>query len=186
MRRLVEVNLLGTSVGDARRARGVRTRQRRRHREHRLAAGLGPVPGYCGYAATKAAIVSVTMSVDGRDAARRPGARAVPRRRADGDARRRRTHGGMGSQLVHSGGRILTVDEVAEAAVALVGTRRVVRVGAGLARWRRPGLGAGAVGGRARDGAVRGPGSPGDPPQRFLILENLLPDRVMNADPLVL
>ena len=39
----------------------------------------------------------------------------------------------IGSQLVHSGGRILTVDETADAAVALLGTRRVVR---SLPRWR--------------------------------------------------
>jgi hypothetical protein len=39
----------------------------------------------------------------------------------------------IGSQLVHSGGRILTVDETADAAVALVGTRRVVR---SLPGWR--------------------------------------------------
>jgi short-subunit dehydrogenase len=33
----------------------------------------------------------------------------------------------LGAQLVHSGSRILSVDETADAAVALLGTRRVVR-----------------------------------------------------------
>ncbi|CAM3587591.1 hypothetical protein [Nocardioides zeicaulis] len=40
---------------------------------------------------------------------------------------------GMGAQLVHSGGPILTVDQVATAAVALLGSRRVVRTVPG---WR--------------------------------------------------
>jgi hypothetical protein len=40
---------------------------------------------------------------------------------------------GLGSQLTHSGGPILGVAEVAEAAVALVGSRRVVRTVPG---WR--------------------------------------------------
>ena len=34
---------------------------------------------------------------------------------------------GLGAALVHSGGRILTVEEIAELAVGLVGTGRVVR-----------------------------------------------------------
>lgn len=65
---------------------------------------------------------------------------------------------GMGAQLTHSGGRILTVEEVAAAAVDLVGSRRVVRTlrrGAGQwcadPRWRR---GSGASG-----RALRGPGA---------------------------
>jgi hypothetical protein len=40
---------------------------------------------------------------------------------------------GLGSQLVHSGARILSVDETADAAVALLGSRRVVR---SLPAWR--------------------------------------------------
>jgi short-subunit dehydrogenase len=40
---------------------------------------------------------------------------------------------GLGSQLVHSGGRILTPEEVAAAAVALIGSRRVVQT---LPSWR--------------------------------------------------
>ena len=95
-------------------------------------SGLGPVPGYAVYAATKAAMVSVTMSVS----AEVPRGVRVHALCPDGvqtallDAQDKT---GLGSQLVHSGGRILTVDETADAAVALLGTRRVVR---SLPGWR--------------------------------------------------
>jgi NAD(P)-dependent dehydrogenase (short-subunit alcohol dehydrogenase family) len=131
VRRLVEVNLLGclwgmraaldafgTTGGDV-----VNTAS---------LSGLGPVPGYAVYAATKAAVVSVTMSV----AAEAPAGVRVHALCPDGvqtallDAQDK---DGLGSQLVHSGGRILTVGETADAAVALVGSRRVVR---SLPAWR--------------------------------------------------
>jgi short-subunit dehydrogenase len=89
-------------------------------------SGLGPVPGYSAYAATKAAIVSVTMSVSAevprgvRVHALCPD--GVQTALLDGQDKDR-----LGSQLVHSGGRILSVEETADAAVALLGTRRVVR-----------------------------------------------------------
>jgi NAD(P)-dependent dehydrogenase (short-subunit alcohol dehydrogenase family) len=131
VRRLVEVNLLGCLWGmraafDAFGADGgdvVNTAS---------LSGLGPVPGYAVYAATKAAVVSVTMSV----AAEAPRGIRVHALCPDGvqtamlDAQDKE---GLGSQLVHSGGRILTVDETADAAVALLGTRRVVR---SLPAWR--------------------------------------------------
>jgi short-subunit dehydrogenase len=84
------------------------------------------------YAATKAAVVSVTMSVS----AEVPRGVRVHALCPDGvqtamlDAQDKAA---LGSQLVHSGGRILTVDETADAAVALLGTRRVVR---SLPLWR--------------------------------------------------
>ena len=96
------------------------------------ASGLGPVPGLAVYAATKAAVVSVTMSAsvetprrvrvhalcpDGVDTA------MVASMRPDGAAK----------AMVHSGGRLLTVEETAAAAVGLVGSRRVVRT---LPGWR--------------------------------------------------
>ena len=131
VRRLVEVNLLGCVWGmraalDAFGPRGgdiVNTAS---------LSGLGPVPGYAVYAATKAAVVSVSMSVS----AEVPRGVRVHALCPDGvqtamlDAQDKE---GLGSQLVHSGGRILTVDETADAAVALLGTRRVVR---SLPRWR--------------------------------------------------
>lgn len=131
VRRLVEVNLLGTLWG-----------MRAATEEFGPAggdvvntaslAGLGPVPGYGVYAATKAAIVSVSMSV----AAEAPRGVRVHALCPDGvrtamlDSQ---TAGGLGAALVHSGGRILTVQETADAAVALLGSRRVVRT---LPAWR--------------------------------------------------
>jgi NAD(P)-dependent dehydrogenase (short-subunit alcohol dehydrogenase family) len=135
VRRLVEVNLLGTlwgmraaiaAFGDAGGDAGgdiVNTAS---------LAGLGPVPGYSVYAATKAAIVSVSMSGD----AETPKRIRVHALCPDGvqtamlDAQ---TPGGLGSLLVHSGGPILTVDQVADEAVGLLGSRRVVRAVPG---WR--------------------------------------------------
>lgn len=125
VRRLVEVNLLGCLWGmraalDAFGARGgdiVNTAS---------LSGLGPVPGYSAYAATKAAIVSATMSVS----AEVPRGVRVHALCPDG-VQTALLEGqdpeGLGSQLVHSGSRILTVDETAEAAVDLLGSRRVVR-----------------------------------------------------------
>jgi len=127
VRRLVDVNLLGTLWGmraaiaafEASGSGGdiVNTAS---------LAGLGPVPGYSVYAATKAAIVSISMS---GDVETRRGIRVhaicpdgVQTAMLDGQ-----DPAGMGSALVHSGGRILTVGEVADEAVGLVGSRRVVR-----------------------------------------------------------
>ena len=131
VRRLVEVNLLGCLYGmraalDAFGSRGgdiVNTAS---------LSGLGPVPGYSAYAATKAAIVSATMSV----AAEVPRKVRVHALCPDGvqtallDGQ---DPDGLGSQLVHSGSRILTVDETADAAVALLGSGRVIR---SLPGWR--------------------------------------------------
>lgn len=97
-------------------------------------SAMGPVPGLTVYAATKAAVLSATMSAaldtpkhvrvhvlcpDGVDTAM---VEAMPE---DGRAK----------ALVHSGGGLLTVDAVADAAVELIGSRRVVR---SLPGWRGP------------------------------------------------
>jgi NAD(P)-dependent dehydrogenase (short-subunit alcohol dehydrogenase family) len=104
-------------------------------------SGLGPVPGLSLYAATKAAVVSITTSAaveaprgvrvhalcpDGVDTA------LVARMHPDGPAK----------ALVHSGGRLLSVDEVARHAVDLVGGRRVVQT---LPAWRGGVVRAGAL-----------------------------------------
>jgi len=131
VRRLVEVNLLGTLWGmraalasfGAAGGDIVNTAS---------LAGLGPVPGYAVYAATKAAIVSVSMSCD----VETPRGVRVHALCPDGVKTAmldQQTPGGLGNLLVHSGGRILSVDEVADAAVGLVGSRRVVR---SLPSWR--------------------------------------------------
>jgi NAD(P)-dependent dehydrogenase (short-subunit alcohol dehydrogenase family) len=104
-------------------------------------SGLGPVPGLSVYAATKAAVVSITASVaveaprgvrvhalcpDGVDTALVAGMNPEARAKA----------------LVHSGGGLLSVDEVARQAVDLVGSRRVVRT---LPAWRGGVVRAGAL-----------------------------------------
>ena len=129
-RRQVEVNLLGTIWGmraaiDAFEQGGdiVNTAS---------LSGLGPVPDLSVYAATKAAVVSLTMSVD----AETPKSVRVHAVCPDGvqtamlDAQ---TPDSLATRLVHSGGRILSVDEVAQEAVDLVGARRVVL---SIPRWR--------------------------------------------------
>lgn len=92
----------------------------------------GPVPGLSVYAATKAAVVSLTTSVqvetpkNVRVHALCPDGVDTPMVDAMQDH-------GRAKALVHSGGRLLTAEEVAAAAVALVGTDRVVR---SLPGWR--------------------------------------------------
>ncbi len=97
-------------------------------------SGLGPVPGLSVYAATKAAVLSLTMSVSLETAA---GVRvhAVCPDGVDTDLLASMRADGRAKAMAHSGGRLLTADEVAEAAVALIGSRRVVRT---LPVWRSP------------------------------------------------
>jgi NAD(P)-dependent dehydrogenase (short-subunit alcohol dehydrogenase family) len=92
----------------------------------------GPVPGLSVYAATKAAVVSLTTSVQVETPSRIrihalcPDGVATPMVEAMKDE-------GRAKALVHSGGRLLTAEETAEAAVGLLGTSRVVR---SLPGWR--------------------------------------------------
>ncbi len=131
VRRLVEVNLLGTLWGMRAALAAFGPRGGDVVNTASL-SGLGPVPGYSVYAATKAGIVSVSMSA----AAEVPSGVRVHALCPDGvqtallDAQQ---PGGLGAALVHSGGRILTVGETADAAVALLGSGRVVRT---LPVWR--------------------------------------------------
>jgi NAD(P)-dependent dehydrogenase (short-subunit alcohol dehydrogenase family) len=105
------------------------------------ASALGPVPGLAVYAATKAAVLSATMSASIEAP---PGVR-VHALCPDGvdtamvDAMR---HDGAAKAIVHSSGRLRTVEETAAVAVGLIGTRRVVRT---LPVWR---------GGLIRSGAL--------------------------------
>ena len=127
VRRLVDVNLMGTMWGMRAAIAAFEASGRGGEIVNTASlAGLGPVPGYSVYAATKAAIVSISMS---GDVETRKGIR-VHALCPDGVRTAmldQQTPGGMGTALVHSGGRILTVDEVAEEAVGLLGSRRVVR-----------------------------------------------------------
>jgi len=131
VQRLVEVNLLGTLWGMRAALSAFGTAGGDIVNTASL-AGLGPVPGYSVYAATKAAVVSASMSVD----AETPRAVRVHALCPDGVQTAMldgQDPAGLGARLVRSGGRILTVDEVADAAVALVGSRRVVQT---LPGWR--------------------------------------------------
>jgi len=131
VRTLVEVNLLGVLWGtraaiDAFAESGgdiVNTAS---------LSGHGPVPGLSVYAATKAAVVSLTMSVQ----AETPRGVRVHALCPDGVSTQMVADmhpDGMARALVQSGGRMLGVDEVAAQAVALLGSRRVIRT---LPAWR--------------------------------------------------
>lgn len=94
-------------------------------------SALGPVPNLSAYAATKAAVLSLATSVN-LETPRHVRVHAlcpdgVDTRMVEGMV------GGKGEKLVRSGGRLLTAEEVAAAAVGLVGSRRVVRT---LPGWR--------------------------------------------------
>ncbi len=89
-------------------------------------SGLGPVPGLSLYAATKAAVVSLTMSTS----IEAPTGVRVHAVLPDGVATpmvEEMSDGGVGKALVHSGGRLLGVEEVARTAVDLMGSRRVLQ-----------------------------------------------------------
>jgi NAD(P)-dependent dehydrogenase (short-subunit alcohol dehydrogenase family) len=139
VRSMVEVNLLGVLWGtraavDAFGAAGgdvVQTAS---------LSALGPVPNLSVYAATKAAVLSIATSVN-LETPRHVRVHAVC---PDGvqTAMVDAMGGGRAERLVRSGGRMLTVEEVAQAAVGLVGTRRVVRT---LPGWRGAVMRAGAL-----------------------------------------
>ncbi len=98
------------------------------------ASALGPVPGLSVYAATKAAVVSLTMSV-ANEVPKGVRVHALCPDGVDTEMVRVMLHDGQAKALVHSGGGLLTVDEVAAAAVGLIGSRRVIRT---LPGWRAP------------------------------------------------
>jgi NAD(P)-dependent dehydrogenase (short-subunit alcohol dehydrogenase family) len=96
------------------------------------ASGLGPVPGLSVYAATKAAAVSVTMSAH-LETPHGVRVHALCPDGADTAMVEAMDPAGAAKAIVHSSGRLLTVEEVARAAVGLIGSRRVVQT---LPAWR--------------------------------------------------
>ena len=130
-RRQVEVNLLGVMWGMRAALAALRPSGGDIVNIASLSAH-GPVPGLSVYAATKAAVVSLTATA----AAEAPKDVRVHALCPDG-VDTALVHGmdpsGTGKQLVLSGGRLLTAAEVAAAAVDLLGSRRVVRT---LPAWR--------------------------------------------------
>jgi NAD(P)-dependent dehydrogenase (short-subunit alcohol dehydrogenase family) len=96
------------------------------------ASGLGPVPGLSVYAATKAAVVSLSMSAS-LEAPHGVRVHALCPDGVDTRMVEEMDPAGSARATVHSSGRLLQVEEVAREAVALVGSRRVVRT---LPAWR--------------------------------------------------
>jgi short-subunit dehydrogenase len=88
-------------------------------------SGQGPVPELAVYAAGKAAVLSLSMSLDSELKASGVSVHAVCPDGAATDLLR--GVDGQASALIHSGPRLLTPDEVAEAALSMIGRRRVVR-----------------------------------------------------------
>lgn len=131
VRRLVEVNLLGAMWG-TRAALSAFGASGGDVVNIASLAGLGPVPGYSVYAATKAGVVSLSQSVNAEspDGVR---VHALCPDGVDTAMLAGQNPDGLGSQLVYSGGRILSSGEVADAAVALVGSSRVVQA---VPAWR--------------------------------------------------
>lgn len=92
----------------------------------------GPVPGLSVYAATKAAVVSLTASM-AAETPRRVRVHVVCPDGVDTQLVAGMDDRGMAKALVHSGGGLMSVDDAADAAVAMVGSRRVVRT---VPAWR--------------------------------------------------
>jgi len=129
--RLVAVNLLGTVWG-TRAALAAFAEAGGDIVNVASLSGLGPVPGLSAYAATKAAVVSLSMSVNAETP---PGVRvhALCPDGVDTDMVAGMDPDGVAKKLVHSGGGLLRVDTVAAAAVGLLDSSRVVRT---LPAWR--------------------------------------------------
>ncbi|QNN52280.1 SDR family NAD(P)-dependent oxidoreductase [Nocardioides mesophilus] len=140
VRRLVEVNLLGVIWG-TRAALGAFGPGGGDVVNIASVSALGPVPGLSVYAATKAAVLSLSMSLAGETPA---GVRvhAVCPDGVDTDLVAAMRPDGRAKAMVHSSGRLRTTAEVAAVAVDLVGRRRVVRT---LPAWRSPLVRAGAL-----------------------------------------
>jgi NAD(P)-dependent dehydrogenase (short-subunit alcohol dehydrogenase family) len=140
VRRLVDVNLLGVLWG-MRAALGAFGPDGGDVVNVASASALGPVPGLAVYAATKAAVVSVTTSA-AVEAPRGVRLHALCPDGVDTAMVAAMDPAGPARAMVHSSGRLLTVDETADAAVALVGSARVVRT---LPSWRAPLIRVGSV-----------------------------------------
>jgi short-subunit dehydrogenase len=91
-------------------------------------SGVGPVPGLSVYAATKAGVLNFTTSLQGElDHAGVPVRAHALCPHAAETALVRDAQGSPGTAILFSRRRLLTADEVADAAVALLDGRRIVR-----------------------------------------------------------
>ncbi|HVA59596.1 MAG TPA: SDR family NAD(P)-dependent oxidoreductase [Mycobacteriales bacterium] len=132
VRAMVEVNLLGVIHG-CRAALSVMTGRADVVNLASMAA-FGPVPGLAVYAATKAAVASYTVSLaaDLRAVRSKVRVHALCPDPVD-TGMVRAVAGNPKAYLQFSAPRMLAAEEVAEAAVGLVGSRRIVR---SLPAWR--------------------------------------------------
>ena len=128
---LVEVNLLGTIWG-MRAALAAFGSEGGDIVNIASLSGHGPVPGLSVYAATKAAVVSLTMSVNA-ETSRKVRVHALCPDGVSTQMVQAMNPVGRAKALVHSGGPMLSAEEVGAEAVAMLGTRRVVRT---LPGWR--------------------------------------------------
>ena len=96
-------------------------------------SALGPVPGLSVYAATKAAVVSLTASLNSELRGRGIRVHAICPDGVDTDLVAGMDPRGQAAALVHSGGRLLSAGEIGRAAVDLLGGPRVVRT---VPAWR--------------------------------------------------
>jgi len=129
--RLVEINLLGTVWGMRAAVEAFGSAGGDVVNIASL-SGLGPVPGLSLYAATKAGVVSLTTSVNA-ETPRRTRIHALCPDGVATDLVAGMRPDGQAKALVHSGGGLLSPEEVAAEAVGLVGSSRVVRT---LPGWR--------------------------------------------------
>jgi NAD(P)-dependent dehydrogenase (short-subunit alcohol dehydrogenase family) len=144
-----EVNLLGVIWGSRAAVEAMRAGAGRNRHIVNIGslAALGPVPGLAVYAATKHGVLGFTGSLQGdlMDAGIDVAVHALCPDAAD--TRLLREHDDKPAAAINwSGPRLLTADEVAEHAVALLDSRRVVRA---VPAWRGWGSRAMGIGGRA-------------------------------------
>lgn len=132
VRALIEVNLLGVASGMRAALAAFAAHGSGDIVNVASLSGHGPVPGLSVYAATKAAVVSLTTSV----ANEVPKGIRVHAVCPDGVATEMvagMKAGGRAKELVASGGQLLAPEDVAEAVMAMIGSHRVIRT---LPAWR--------------------------------------------------
>ncbi len=143
-----DVNLLGVIWGSHAAVEGMQAGPGENRHIINIASlsALGPVPGLAIYAATKHAVLGFTGSLQGdlMDAGIPISVHALCPDAADTRLLREHDHE-PAAAINWSGPRLLTADEVAEHAVALLDSSRLVRV---VPRWRGWGVRAIALGGR--------------------------------------
>jgi NAD(P)-dependent dehydrogenase (short-subunit alcohol dehydrogenase family) len=142
VRRTVEVNLIGVMNGSRAAVEAMGSRGGQILNVASL-AGLGPVPGFAVYAATKAAVLSFTVALEGDlQIAGLPIRTHVLCPDASDTRMVHDVAHHQDSALLFSGGALLDPGKVAGDAVAMLDGRRLVRT---VPAWRAPIVRAGAM-----------------------------------------